>query len=108
MRWEQEGTYADRRAVVRNRVSYDYVHSMGEVLTALIAAGLQIEYLHEFPYCVCGMLPCMEQDPDGWWRLKGRQDLVPFLFSVKATKVGVPPAGEPSPVRGRVTATVNP
>ncbi len=86
LRWEATGTYADRQAVVHHRVSYDYVHSLSEVLNALIAAGLQVEYLHEFPYCVCGMLPCMEQSPDGWWRVKGRQDMVPFLFSVKAIK----------------------
>jgi SAM-dependent methyltransferase len=86
LKWETPGTYADRDAVVKHGVSYDWVHSLGDVLNALIAAGLQIEFLHEFPFCVCGMLPCMEQSADGWWRVKGREDTIPFLFSLKATR----------------------
>src|SRR5262249_11187358 len=70
MRWESAGSYADRSAQVQHRVSYDWMHSMGDILNALISAGLSISYLHEYPYCVCGLLPCMEQNEDGWWRLK--------------------------------------
>jgi len=86
LKWESPGSYADRQADVKHRVSYDWVHSLGDVLNALIGAGLEVEYLHEFPYCVCGMLPCMEQGADGWWRVKDRPDTIPFLFSLKATK----------------------
>jgi hypothetical protein len=28
----------------------------------------------------------MEQGPDGWWHLKGYEESVPLMFSLKATK----------------------
>jgi SAM-dependent methyltransferase len=87
-RWESPGSYADRTAKVDSNVSYDWTHSLGDILTALISVGLQIEFVHEFPYCVCQFLPCMEQGPDGWWRLKGRETTMPFLFSLKARLAG--------------------
>jgi SAM-dependent methyltransferase len=31
---------------------YQWYHNLGEVITALAAAGLRIEFFHEFPYCV--------------------------------------------------------
>jgi SAM-dependent methyltransferase len=88
LRWEAEGTYADRSAAVRNKVSYDWTHSLGDVLNALTAAGLCVEFLHEFPYCVCGILPGMIQSEDGWWRLPECPHAIPMLFSLKATKRG--------------------
>ena len=30
--------------------SHEWPHAVGEVVTALIGAGLRLEYLHEFPY----------------------------------------------------------
>lgn len=82
--WESEGDYADPHAEVTHG-SYEWTHSLGSILNALIGAGLRIEFLHEFPvlfFCSC---PFMEQDKDGWWRLEG--DKVPLTFSVKASKL---------------------
>jgi SAM-dependent methyltransferase len=86
IRSESEGTYADRSAAVRHRTSFCWVYTMADVLNALIGAGLRIEFLHEFPYCVCPLLPCMAQHEDGWWYLQDPTLSLPFLFSVKATK----------------------
>ncbi len=86
MKWQTEGTYADRSAKVEHNVSYEWTHSLSDVLNALIGAGLKIEFVHEFPFCICGILPFMEQGPDGWWRLKDQEQAIPFTFSVKATK----------------------
>jgi SAM-dependent methyltransferase len=84
IRSESTNTYADREAVVHNTVSYTWNHGMGEIVNALVGAGLRIEFLNEFPYCVCRLLPSMIQGPDGWWRLPGNDQRVPFLFSLKA------------------------
>jgi 2-polyprenyl-3-methyl-5-hydroxy-6-metoxy-1,4-benzoquinol methylase len=86
LRSEPQGTYADRRAQVQHTTSYEWVHSLGDVVGAVIGAGLRVEFLHEFPYCICGILPLMEQGPDGWWRLREGDGTVPLLFSLKATK----------------------
>jgi hypothetical protein len=63
------------------------VEELGDVLDALLGAGLRLDFLHEFPFCPYQKLACMEQGPDGWWRLKGQGGSVPLLFSLKARKV---------------------
>ena len=68
-------------------VSYVWNHSLGDVINSLISAGLQIEFLHEFPYAARAKFPFMEQGEDGWWRLPGNQHgTIPFLFSLQARK----------------------
>jgi SAM-dependent methyltransferase len=82
--WQPEGDYADPNAVV-TRGSYEWTHSLGSIVNALIGAGLRIEFLHEFPVLFYRGCPLMVQHEDGWWRLRG--DKVPLTFSVKATKL---------------------
>ena len=65
---------------------YIWNHSLGEVLNSLISAGLQIEFLHEFPYAARAKFPFMVKGPDGWWRLPEEYGLIPFLFSLRAHK----------------------
>ncbi len=79
------GSYADRTAHVEQPVSYEWAHSMGDIVNALLEAGLNIQFLHEFPYCVYKMLPFMEER-DGWWRLPKEMPELPLMFSLKATK----------------------
>lgn len=67
---------------------YIWNHSLGEVIGALIDAGLRIEYLHEYPYAARAKFPFMEQGPDGWWRLPDSYVQIPFLFSLQARKPG--------------------
>src|SRR5439155_1615686 len=44
------GSYADRSADVGDLTEYGWNHSLGEIVTSLIDAGLRIEFLHEFPF----------------------------------------------------------
>lgn len=83
IKWEPEGDYADRKATVVHP-SYEWTHSLGDIINALIGASLKIEYLHEFPLSAYRWSPFTEKGPDGWWRVKG--DKVPLIFSIKATK----------------------
>ncbi len=70
-------------------VQYVWDHSLGEIMEALITAGLTIEFLHEFPYAARAKFPFMVQSEDGWWRLPSeRHGTIPFLFSLQARKVG--------------------
>lgn len=81
-----EGSYADRTAEVKQKVCYQWNYPLGQVVTALIEAGLQLEFLHEFPYTVFQQYLFMELGPDGYYRLPGGKDLVPLMFSIKGTK----------------------
>jgi SAM-dependent methyltransferase len=64
-------------------------HSFAEILNAPIDAGLRIEFLHEFPFSATPLWEWMERGQDGWFRLPGRSDDIPFAYSLKATS----PAG---------------
>lgn len=82
-----QGSYAERNAQVNQPLAFEWAHSMSEILNALISAGLQIEFLHEFDYCADPVIPSiMERGLDGWWRLKGPDADLPLMFSLKASK----------------------
>jgi SAM-dependent methyltransferase len=86
LRFEGEADYADRTATFENRVTYSWSHPISDVVTALIEAGLRIEFLHEFPFSTYQFLPITEQSPDGTVRLSKHDRCVPLLYSIKATK----------------------
>ena len=86
LRIEDDGPYADREAKLEHRVTYSWPHSLGEVVTALVDAGLRIDFLHEFPYTVEKFFPSCAAQPDGTFRLAKHDGSVPLLYSIKATK----------------------
>ena len=66
--------------------TFEWSHSVGDILNALISAGLTIDFFHEFHFAGYEALPMMEKSDDGWWRLEEGGESVPFLFSLEATK----------------------
>jgi SAM-dependent methyltransferase len=80
------GSYADREAHVEATVEYGWPHGIGEVVTALAAAGLRIEFLHEWPF-LAWSAPFLVAHPDGTWRLPAdAPGEIPLMFSLKATR----------------------
>ena len=79
------GTFADQDAG-QETVEYCWNYGLGEVITALIGAGLRIEYVHEFPYATARWFPFMRQGADGWWRWEDPTSTLPLMFSLRATK----------------------
>lgn len=82
---ESEGTYADRNAAIKN-AEYSWNHSLSEVLNALISHGLKIEFLNEFPYSPYNCFQNTVKGADGNWRIKNLENLIPMVYSIKATK----------------------
>ncbi len=85
-RIEARGSYAapgDAQAPLREW--YIWNHSLGEILGVLIGAGLQIEFLHEFPFAMRAKFPGMQRSDDGVWRFS-RPPEFPLLFSLQARK----------------------
>ena len=66
--------------------TYQWQHSLGDIVCALIDAGLRIEFLHEFPFNCFQLHPAMERGEDGWWRLPKHNDSFPQMFSIRATR----------------------
>jgi SAM-dependent methyltransferase len=83
---QTRGSYADREAAVKHDLSYQWIHPIGEVIDAVLEAGLRLEFLHEFPVCYYPKLPGMTRGEDGWWRLRGAGAGLPLLFSLRATR----------------------
>lgn len=65
---------------------YIWRYSLGEVVTALIQAGLRLERLDEFPLAHYQQFPCLVQSEDGWWRWPTPANTLPMLFAVTARK----------------------
>lgn len=85
-----KGSYADRSARVEQPVEYAWIHSLGEIVSAIAEAGLRIEFLHEFPFSFYQGLPFLEQrEGNTWWLPGAWRGELPLSFSLKATK----PAG---------------
>lgn len=85
-RFEQEGTYADRDAKVENKLTYSWPHTLGDIVSSLIDAGLRIEFLHEFPFTTEKLWPFSEFVDKRTVRLTKHDGCVPLLFSIKAAK----------------------
>jgi SAM-dependent methyltransferase len=78
-----EPDYSDTSVTISHG-SRCWIYTIGGVVSALIDAGLQIEFLHEFPVSCHRFWEFMEEDAQGWWRIKG--DPIPLQFSIKARK----------------------
>ena len=84
------GSYADPDADVGDVVEHGWGHGLGEIVTALIEAGLQLEWLVEQPYLEWGADFLLERPgSDAWWLPDEVPGELPLMFSLKATK----PAG---------------
>lgn len=84
--FDEDGSYADATASLKNRRTYQWAHTLGDTVTALVGAGLRLEFLHEHSDSCYRMFPCMEQAEQGIFRLKEGHGMLPLLFSLKATR----------------------
>ena len=84
-RWEPDTDYADE-ASRYTTPEHTWQHSIGDIVNALVAAGLRIDFLHEFPYCLWKVVAFTEPSEGGGWRLPSRFPRLPMMFSIKATK----------------------
>ncbi len=86
LRFDDDGSYANLEAKLTNRTTYSWPHPVSEVATALIDAGLRIEFIHEFPYSIERWFPFMERGGDGYYRMPEQIPSIPLLYSIRANK----------------------
>ncbi len=83
---EEEGSYADREAAIK-LPSYSWNHDLGEVLSALMDAGLRLEVFRELdgsPHdCFNNSVKCA----DGLYRIKGMEGKLPMVYGLTASVV---------------------
>jgi len=81
-----QGSYADPTAAMTATVEHGWDHGLGEIVTALIEAGLEIRSLREYPF-VAWKLDFLTEADDGTWRLPSTvAGELPLFFSILATK----------------------
>lgn len=83
-RWESAPAWDDGHTVAGPY--YVWQHGLGEIVTALIEAGLTIQFVREHQTCLWQALHFMVQDEDGWWRLPDRPERLPLMYSIRALK----------------------
>jgi SAM-dependent methyltransferase len=83
--FESSGTYyeAGPDFATEPMQEVGWIHSLAEVVTALLGAGLVIDFLHEHPFTIFRMLPSFTKCEDGTWRPATGPQL-PLLFSLRA------------------------
>ncbi|HLV15228.1 MAG TPA: class I SAM-dependent methyltransferase [Xanthomarina sp.] len=80
---EYEGTYADSESKMISK-EYGWNHGLSEVINALTAAGLHIDYLNEYDESPYNVLPNLIESESGLFVSKDK--LYPLIFEIKATK----------------------
>ena len=82
---ENAGTYTDRDAPIRSK-EYCWNHPFSEIFTSLIKNGLTILQFNEYPFSPYNCFNNTERGNDGMWRIKGMDEKLPMMYSIKAVK----------------------
>jgi SAM-dependent methyltransferase len=88
-RWDESGTYVDFDAPTEANVTYEWTHTLGDVVSAVVAAGLTVELLHELDHTLFPRWPFLEHDPvDRTYRMPADRPSLPLMYSLRARKPG--------------------
>lgn len=90
IRWAPSPDYADASAL-HEVGTHEWQHSLGDIIGALIGAGLRIDWLHEFPYCAWEVVAGCEMverfsSSHGYYALPPSQPQLPLMFSLRAER----------------------
>lgn len=85
-RFEEDGSYASPEAKLDATATYQYGHSLGEVVTAALAAGLEIERLEEHMDAERDPGDRLVREADGRFRLRIGGEQLPVLYSLVAAR----------------------
>lgn len=89
LKLEQSGVYSDPHADEPS-VTFEWAHSVSEIVGALLGAGLVLDSLHEYAEIAWPLFPWMERAEGGCWRLPGDLPALPLMLSIGAHR----PRGE--------------
>jgi SAM-dependent methyltransferase len=86
---DDPGTYVETDATFVHNLSHTWNHGLGEIVTGLLEAGMQIASLVEHDSVPWEALPGhMQQDDLGEWRLIDRPWRLPHSYTLQAIKHG--------------------
>jgi SAM-dependent methyltransferase len=82
---ERGGTYAAPGADMEHTASYERVHAISDVISAVLDAGLTLELFHEQSYTNAEW-PWAERGADGFYRLPAGWPRFPLTYSLRARR----------------------
>lgn len=86
-RWDDaQGSYAAPDAVFTNIASWERLHTISDLLSAVLDAGLRIELFHEFEVTP-SPTPWLERAEDGLYRFPDGMHRFPLTYSLRARQV---------------------
>src|SRR5690606_9671496 len=83
---EYAWTYTDGPALDGETGSYQWAHGLGDVVAALLRAGLRIASRVGHDVLPWRRFPDMTEAGNGWWRLPRSRPRVPVLYSLRAVR----------------------
>lgn len=81
---EVPGTYTDFGAPTVNNRSVEWQHPIGDVVSALAAAGLRIDFLHEHDKTMFQRFTALSRHGDGYHRFPADRPRIPLMYSLRA------------------------
>lgn len=81
-----QGNYADPTATV-TKTEYSWPHDLGEIVNALIGAGLRLDELREYTHVVWRAFPFLVEEAPGRFVMPPGKPQLPLMFSLRASKV---------------------
>lgn len=87
LREDRPGTYAVPGAELANTASYERIHALSEVVSAVLGGGLTLELLHEQSYTNAPW-PWTQRGDDGFYRLPEGWPKYPLTYSLRARRAG--------------------
>jgi 2-polyprenyl-3-methyl-5-hydroxy-6-metoxy-1,4-benzoquinol methylase len=83
--YDEDGSYAAPEAHLDNTVSFERLHSISDLLSSLLDAGLQLELFHEFDVTPAPT-PWLEQGDDGLFHFPEGEARFPVAYSLRARR----------------------
>ncbi|GIF03654.1 class I SAM-dependent methyltransferase [Actinoplanes siamensis] len=85
--YDEDGTYVDTGATFTHTVTHEWNHGLGEIVTAVLAAGLTLTGLVEHQSVPWNALPGrMRRLGNGEWQLADRPERLPHTYTLQAVK----------------------
>ncbi|MGI5243836.1 class I SAM-dependent methyltransferase [Dactylosporangium sp. CA-139066] len=85
--WTDASTYVETEARFEHNTTHQWNHGLGEIVTALLDAGLELTMLQEHDSCPWDPLPGFTVgDEEGEYRLAERPGRLPLTYTLQARK----------------------
>jgi hypothetical protein len=85
--WDDPGTYVETDVVFEQNTTHEWNHGLGEIVTAVLDAGMELTMLVEHDSVPWEPLPGqMIKDEHGEWHLADHPERAPLTYTLQAVK----------------------